>query len=543
MSESILRDRVPFEVVIADDKLMGKLWKKLSMPQRVILKATYGMPLDGPEELAAWAILNDNVTYDDLYYPTAIIQTEYEAREYRRIVGLIGRRSGKSYVTCFAALYEIIFGGHTKHAPEGQDIVVPYIAQDLATARKNMKMIYLLAKQVKMLAAQVEKMLPDLIAFKNGIQVIPEPPAIKTGRGVPIPVAILDEVGFWYKTSDNANPDFEVERAVSPAMFQFPNAKLFIISSPYTEEGLLWKAKRAGTGGKHVTDEAEKAAYKHTLVLQASTAAMANPELVKAGMRERLLEELGKDPDGFVREYGARFVTAISGFLPQALVQAALDPGVKERNRADIEKALVQPYYVAAMDPATRNDSWSFTIFHRDQHGRLIQDLLRVWKPNKKAGISLNPAAIMSDISELCEAWGIKMIFSDQWSHDALRVIANQFKLSIVEVPFAGTKKAKMWTTFLQLLRQGHLRLLDIPEQYQELVMLQKKMTANNSFQVSAPPNRHDDMATVCAIAVQQILDMAPRFATVKKDQTLFQEGLECIKRKRLVASSEGVWI
>jgi hypothetical protein len=542
MSTTTLKERIPFEVVVADDKLMGKLWKKLSIPQQVILKATYGLPLANDSELAAWAILCDNVKYDDLYFPTQIVKTPYEAKEYRRIVGLIGRRSGKSYVTCFAALYEVIFGGHTTRVPEGQDIVVPYIAQDLATAKKNMRMIYLLARQVKMLEAQIDKALPDVIAFKNGISVIPEPPAIKTGRGVPIPVAILDEVGFWYKTSDNANPDFEVERAVRPAMTQFPDAKMFIISSPYTEEGILWKAKKAGTGGQFIP-QGELNEFKNTLVLQASTAAMANPELVRAGLKDRLEEELAADPDGFVREYGARFVTAISGFLPAALVNAATDAGVRERKREDVEKHLVRPFYMAAMDPATRHDSWAFTIFHRDQHGRLVQDVIREWKPNKKAGISLNPAAIMAEIAELCEGWRINTIYSDQWSHDALRVIANQFKLAIIEVSFAGTKKAQMWTTFLQLLRQGHLRLLDVPEMYQQLVQLQKKPLANGSFQVSAPPNRHDDLATVCAIAAKQVMDIAPRFAEIKKEKTLFDEGLENIRKRRQLASEEGVWV
>jgi hypothetical protein len=317
---------------------------------------------------------------------------------------------------------------------------------------------------------------------------------------------------------------------------------MFIISSPYTEEGILWKAKRAGTGGVHAAPE-DRPQFANTLVLQASTAAMSNPELVKAGMRERLQEELARDPDGFVREYGARFVTAISGFLPAVLVQAAIDTNVKERKRESIEQHLVRPFYVAAMDPATRHDSWTFTIFHKDQHGRLIQDLLREWKPNKKAGISLNPATIMADISELCEKWGINIIYSDQWSHDALRVIAQQFKLAIVETPFAGSAKSKMWTTFLQLLRQGHLRLLDIPEQYQQLVQLQKKLLAGNTFQVFAPPNRHDDIATVCAIAVKQVMDLSPRFAEVKKEKTLYEEGMECIRRRRQTASAEGIWV
>lgn len=545
MAEAVLRDRVPFSIVIDDAKLMGKLWKKLSLPQQVVLKAAYGLPLNTDEEMAAWAILNDNVQYDDLYFPTQIAHTAYEPKEYQTIVGLIGRRSGKSFMSCFAAIYEIIFGGHTHpdRVLEGQEVIVPYVAQDLNTAKANMATIKLLCNQVPMLKGQLVKVLPDVIEFANGIKVIPEPPAIKTGRGFAIPLAILDEVGFWYKTSDNANPDFEVVRAISPAMAQFhPYGKMFIISSPYTEEGILWRYSKAGTAGINAASD-ERKEFEDVLVMQASTAAMANPTLVRTGLRKFLEKEVAKDPSGFVREYGARFVTAISGFLPAALVQAAIDAGVKERRRTDIEQALVSPYYLAAMDPATRADHWAFTIFHRDQHGRLIQDLLRVWVPNKKAGISLNPAAIMAEIAELCEAWNIKTIFSDQWSHDALHAIARQFRLSVVEVPFSGTNKAKMWTNFLQLLRQGHLRLLDIPEQYQQLVQLQKRLSSNNTFQVSAPPNRHDDIATVCAIAARQVMDISPRFATLKKEPSLYDEGLECIKRKRLISSSEGVWV
>jgi hypothetical protein len=522
---------------------MGKLWRKLSMPQQVVLKAAYGLPIENEEELAAWAIFNDNVQYDDLYFPTQIIKTDYSPREYRQIVGLMGRRSGKSYISCFAAVYEIIFGGHTNplYIEPGQEIVVPYIAQDLATAKANMATIKILCNQVPMLAQQIVKTLPDVIEFRNGIKVVAEPPAIKTGRGFAIPLAILDEVGFWYKTTDAANPDFEVVRAIRPSMFQFPHAKMFIISSPYTEEGILWEAKRAGTGGQFAALE-ERAAFQDTLILQASTGAMANPKYDKTA-RTRLAEEQAADPEGFVREFGARFVSAISGFLPQTLVQAAIDTHVKERKRSEIEKALVQPYYVGAMDPATRGDSWTFTIFHRDQHGRLVQDLLRVWTPSKKNGIVLNPAVIMAEISELCERWNIKTIYSDQWSHDALRVIAQQFKLAIIETPFAGTAKSKMWTTFLQLLRQGNLRLLDIPEQYQQLVQLQKKMGAQGNMQISAPPNRHDDIATACAIAVKQTMDMTPRFAVPKKEKTLYDEGLESIKRRREMATSEGVWV
>ena len=541
---SILRDRIPFAAVVADKKLMGKIWNTLSMPQQVVLKAAYGQPLTTNEEMAAWAILNDNVKSDELYYPTAIIPTPYEPREYRTVVGLIGRRSGKSFISCFAALYEIIFGGHTNpnHILEGQEVIVPYVAQDLATAKINMRTIALLAKMVPMLEDQIAKSLPDVIEFKNGIKVIPEPPVIKTGRGVAIPFAILDEVGFWYKTSDAVNPDVEVERAISPAMTQFPNRKMFIISSPYTEEGILWEYSKAGTAGIHAPLD-KKAKYANALVMQASTAAMANPTLIRAGLKDTLEEEQAKDPEGFIREYGARFVSAISGYLPQHLVQAAIDKGVGLRKRAEIEKHLLVPFYIAAMDPAFRHDSWAFTIFHRDQFGRVIQDVLQVWTPNKKRGIILNPAIIMSEIDELCKAWNVKFIYSDQAHFDSLQQIALQFKLPITEVPFTGASKAGIFGSLLSMLRQGNLRLLDNDAQYQQLVQLQKKMTAMGGIQISAPKGRHDDIACALALGISKAMSAYPRFAVVKKEKTLFDEGLDCIRRKREHASSEGVWV
>lgn len=537
----MIKDRLPFATCIADPKLMGRIWKDLSVPQQTILLAAYGLDLPSDAHRAAWSILNDNVKYDELYFPTAIIPTDYEPTEYDTVVGLIGRRSGKSYVSCFAALYEIIFGGHVSRVKEGQQIIVPYVAQDIETAKINMATIVILAKEAK-LDSQIKQAHPKFITFKNGITVVPEPPTIKTGRGVAIPVAILDEVGFWYKTSENANPDFEVKRAITPAMAQFhPYGKMFVISSPYTEEGILWEASKAGTSGRNATHDDKRKAYNRTLVMQASTGAMSNPALI--GVREFLEKESVSDPEAFIREYGARFVTAISGYLPAALVQAATDAGVSERSRKELEKTHAIPFYVAAMDPAHRHDSWAFTICHRDQYGRVVQDVLKVWKPNKKAGIVLNPAEILAEIAAICSEWRIKHIFSDMTHLESLQQIALGLKLTISEVSMAGRRKQEIFGSFKQMLLQGNIRLLDIPEQYQQLVQLQKKLGAQGLVQISAPPNRHDDIACALVMAINQSLTAYPKFAVQKKVPTIFDEGIEQIRRKRILAETDGVWL
>lgn len=552
---TVITGRIPFSRVISDDNLMGLAWKELSVPQQVILKAAYGLKLETPEEMRAWAILNDKVDYDELYRPMVVGEQPYVRKQYKTVVGLIGRRSGKSHISCFAALYEIVFGGHMQHVKtvkrrqkdgtvkeSRQEVIVPYIAQDLPTAKANMIYIKLFAEMSPVLADQIVNENSNVIEFANGIKVQPEPPVLKTGRGVAIPVVILDEVGFWYKTAESANPDFEVLRAVRASMAQFPNRKRFIISSPYTEEGILWDYAQAGTMGQNCKNEQDKKKYRTTLVMQASTAAMENPQLIKAGIIETLEEEQAADPDGFVREYGARFVSSIGGYLHSDVVKRAIISGRTEMRRQDIEREQMVPFYVATMDPAFRVDSWAFSIFHRNMHGKVVQDVLRVWTPSKKLKIVLDPAAIMQEIAGLCEQWGITTIHSDQYQLETLQQIALNHRLAIVGVDFTGKSKAKVFGSLAMLLQQDNLELLDQPIIYQQLVTIQKKLGAMGNVQISAPPGKHDDVACCIALGCNMALTSYPSVKVEKKKaKTLYEEGLECIQRKMLAGAGEWV--
>lgn len=525
---------IPFADVVADPKLMGPIWATLSLPQQTALKIFYGLPLEG-RELDVWAIFNDSVTYDELGYPLSVVPVPYEPKEYDLLVGILGRRAGKSStLTAFAVLYEILFGGHMDHVTPGQDVVVPYIAQDLATAKANMIYIALLAKQVPLLDQQIVSSSRDKIEFRNGITVLPEPPAIKTGRGFAMPVVIGDEVGFWYRTAEAANPDYEVQRAVSYAQLQFPRAKQFLISTPYTEEGLLYDYWKAGTGGMKLPVE-DRAEYEDALVLQASTAAMENPKIT----RKRLAKLQKDDPDAFIRESLTRFVAAISGFLPLELVERATRGHGTARTRQQNEEHGLRPLYVAAMDPAFRHDTFAFTIFHVDQHGVVVQDLLKTWTPDQKLGIRLDPAEILRELGQICQQWGISTIYSDQYQLEALQQLALQHSLSIIGNDFTGKSKAKMYGSLLHLLRTDKLHLLDLPVVYQQLTQLQKKLNAMGHVQIAAPQGRHDDVASVIALGTTVALMHLPSMTTPTKPKSLFQEGLECIKRRQQTALQE----
>jgi len=527
---------IPFADCIADPLLLKTLWDDLSIPQQVSLKAFYGLPLVSDKELDTWAVLQDSCVYDALGYPTSITRIPYTPREYSLLVGILGRRSGKSStITALAVLYEALFGGHLAEVQPGQDVVIPYIAQDLATAKANMIFIALLAQRVPMLAAQIISASRDKIELKNGITILPEPPAIKTGRGFAMPVVIGDELGFWYRTAEAANPDYEVQRAVSYAQLQFSRSKQFLISTPYTEEGLLWDYYRAGTAGyKAALDDRDE--YADCLVLQASTAAMENPRITK----KKLQSILADDPEAFIRESLARFVHSISGFLPSDLVFEATNGNKAERTRAENEASQVMPMYVCAIDPAFRVDSFAMTIMHMDTQGNVVQDMLRTWTPDAKAGIRLDPEAIITEIGNIVHRWNISTVFSDQYQLEALNQLALRHNFSVVGYDFTGRSKAKIYGSLLHLLRTKKIQLLDIPIITSQLTQLQKKLNPLGQISVAAPPGKHDDVASVIALGALMALQNMPHVKPIVKTQTLFEAGVECIQRR--AAQATEVW-
>jgi hypothetical protein len=536
----IFKKRTPLSVVVGDDKLMGKLWKQLSVPQQTIIKALYGLPLNSVDEQKAWAVLNDNCKIDSLGFVEEWWAYPYEPKEYQELVALIGRRSGKSYITCFIALYEIIFGGHAAHVKDGQEFVIPYIAQDLSTARVNMRTIALLAKEVPFLAATLVDEKPNFLKFANNLTVQIEPPRIKTGRGWAMPIIIMDEVGFWATSDEAADPDYEVQRAVSPSTFQFPHRKMLIISSPYTEVGLLWEYYKAGTDGRKLAkDDLSKPQYKDSLVLRSSTAAMENPTM-KGFMRSQMEKEQARDPEGFVREYLARFVKTVSSFILGSDVDKCTQKEHKELSPQEVLSEGWIPSFVATMDPAFKQDEFAFTIMHNDHKGQIVQDVLKTWTPNKKLGLEINPETVMAEIARECKRWDISIIYSDQYQLEALQQIALRHGLVVIKYDFTARSKARMYGSLNTLLRTGTIKLLNHHKIYQQLTRLTMKRSAQNTIQISAPEGEHDDVATVVAMAADLAIQFRPsQQKELKKEPTLWEQGLAQIEAKKIGARSD----
>jgi hypothetical protein len=526
-------ERVPFDVAISDDKLLGKHFKTLSAPQRTVLKAFNGLPL-AEEELMHWAILQDSCTYDALGYVTSWTPVAYTPRKYDELVAILGRRSGKTdRITATQMAYEALLGGHMAYVEKGQDVQILFIAQDKEMAASHLNFVFNAMNSSPYLKSEIAKFNADALILKNGLKIVPAANSITSSRGLAVPGWCGDEVGFWYTDAKSANPDYEVDRAVEYAMSQFPNSFKFITSTPYTKEGMLWEAHKAGTNGHKLADPDDRIEYEGTLVVHASTAAMRNPRM----NQKRFVKLQKKDPEAYIRESLARFVDSISGFLNSSLVESAIareadGRGIKERPRVD--GAL----YVAAMDPAFRHDHFAFTVMHHDMKDGIVQDYFHEWIP--ELGIPLNPKTVLSEIKLVLDRYGVTVIYSDQYQLESLQQLAADMGFTIQGVDFTSGSKAKIYGSLAQLVNQRRIKFLDDPSIYDQLVVLEKKRTPGGVVQIAAPPGKYDDAAAACALCVNQCIWLLPQIAVAKQTtKTHVQEGLDQIQRKRREAQED----
>lgn len=494
--------RISFEESIAEPLLFQSAYKALSVPQAAALRIFYGLPLND-QQLEWWSVSQEACLYDELFRVVGITAVEYVPREYSRATLCIGRRGAKtSGFSSFVIAYEALCGGHSDRVKKGQDFIALQVAQDLSTARANLKQhIIPILESSKIGAKELQdasgklNVTAEQARLKTGALITVAPPSMKI-RGAAIAVCAMDEVAYWPSDSDAAQPDTEVERAVTPAMAQFPFRKLVKTSTPYTKEGLIWRDFQIGTQGCKLPAH-KRGPFKNFLLLHSSTSGMQNPVVEESFLKEQF--EL--DPAAYAREYGAQFADSISGFLNTQLLRESVAPDVYER--AYDNRWL----YVAALDPAFRTDAFAFTIGHYEPRG-FVQDVIRHFKP--ELGIPLSPSWVLDQIIPLCNSYGISTAYSDQYQLESLNQLAQDRGLFLERVVFSAGSKANMYGNFQQLLNQKRLHLLDHPEQLMELQRLEKTLQSQGGVKIAAPPGKHDDLATTCALCAWKAQGLTP---------------------------------
>jgi hypothetical protein len=531
--EDVSRERVAFADAISHPKLLKKPWEMLSLPQQVVLKSFYGLPLETEQEIIYWSAFQGAGIFDELGYLQGIShQVPYSPKEYEILTAILGRRSGKSdRIGGFSAAYEILLGGHTKFirraavdedgkkvkGSEDQDVFWLYIAQDLGTAMTNMKFVLGPIDESPVLRRYVDYRNTDEVGFKNGIKLRPEPPTIRTGRGVPVIGISMDEFAFWYKDSKSANPDFEVVRALEYSLSQFPNAKQLRLSTPWTKEGMLFQAHEHGTEGKklkcekcessticvHVAEDRED--HEGHLVVQAPTAMMGNPFITR-----KFLKRKARDKEAFARESLTKFVDSQTSFLTWASIERAIDRKLESRHKIDGVD------YIVAIDPAFRRDSFAITVVHHEKERGIVQDFVFGMTP--EPGERLNPARVLDKVKEVAEFWGTTYVWSDQYHLESLQALAEERDFAIIGEDLTVKSKPQVMNNLASLLNQSRMRLLDHGGTEGQLKRLRKTLGPTGYERIAAPNGEHDDFATVLALAATKALELPPAEVNTNAD-------------------------
>lgn len=450
---------------------------EISPQQEICLRALYGLPLSRgriktrqfKDERFHW--VQEGTAQ---WFRRATGRSEYLAQEYREAGFYLGARSGKDdKLASNIAIYEACFRPHKLSV--GERAVIPIIAKDKrqATVAYN----YVLGKLSASSALKelIGNLKTDEIELNNGVTIAVWTCSFRALRGISIPCAILDEVAVWFDEETKANPATEVIRSVRRGMATFPDPKLIKISSPYAKTGPVWD------------DCSHRKELKDVLIMNVPSWEM-NPALTD----EALLMEFRRDPVFFWREFGAKFVDAVSPLVPPEKVDAAVTKGQAER-----EPDLHRSHYHAVIDAAFRRDDFTFSIGHRGPNGAVV-DFVRVWEGSRKSPVQMKDA--MSEITATARRYGVATVVGDQYCSEPIRQALAEHGMGFSEYTFTANSKQQIFGTLRTLLMSGGLELPDHPMTVEQIKSLEITSGPGGVLRVQGQQGRKDDCATVAAL-------------------------------------------
>jgi hypothetical protein len=575
--------RIPFIEAINEPRLFkdhfwgnkAKGWPGLSFPQQAALMATYGLELSDEKDERGFSRLQyfwasqGYGTYDDLGFLTGVeIPGPYVPKEYRELWMIAGVRSGKSSIADTATAYEAVCGGHEEFLKKGTRAFSFQVAQDLKSARKSITTIKSVLDMVPMLTtpymgpgaikgkSRMGEPLAERIDLWNGMSIVTMPPAVKTVRGYDSPCAVLDEIGVWPTEEGSANADYDVYDQVMSRQGQFEFPKIFGLSSPWIMSGILYDRAIAGTDGRNIIcadcevkpsamrpvpcemciDSREEFADK--LVYKLPTGAFNNPVLKTSWLKAKK----AVSPQNFRRECLAEFQPSTQSFLDQQYVDECVDRGISEREvitRDPRAKSFV-PIYVAALDSGFKHDAFAFGIGHADEHGKVVIDLVRQFKP--VAGQPNNPTEVLKAITPLMQKYGCISALADQNEFYSLSDLAAQQGWFIENLPFSTESKLGIFGNLQTLVNLRKIRLLDRQDVLHELKALQRTISSSGNIKIGAPAGLHDDLAVIIALLASRAVLLNPTVMEPKKDES-YQDLIDRqIARKHKALKLEGSW-
>lgn len=441
--------------------------------------------------------------------------TRFYDAERRQSVWRVGRRGGKSSTICRVVVCEAYYGAH--EWPDDDEGVVMIISADQKQAKARLRSCAVLLREMKIEHDQTA----DELRFQNyrGQRVVirVHSASISSVVGCTCICAVLDEVARWGENDRTGNPSEAILESLIPTMATQPHAKIFMISSPMSEEDLHAKAFDEGNTSFQTVH------FAPTWV--------ANPTLT-----EDYCHKLAKTEREFLREYAAIPQSMFEeGFYELEDLTTASDPerapiGVSFVDGAHLKTDAGKPIgatpgeraYFMAVDPAFRRDAFGVAIAHAEPfNGRMSIVLDYVDELRGKAGQPLSPETAIAICASLRTIWpGPRVIRGDQASADVLRALFAQ--KGIVYVDEAWTQQSILETheRVRTLLRDRRLFLPKFGALQRQMVQLGLKRSPTGADQLVARDGHVGDAASAAVAAIAEAWEWAGMGAGEQKPAT-----------------------
>lgn len=296
---------------------------------------------------------------------------------------------------------------------------------------------------------------------------------------------IFDEAPRMLGEEDGVVNFDDARRAVLGRLL--PGAQLVAIGSPWAPRGPIYEAVQE-KGGKP---------SRHLVIVRAPAHHM-NPVWWTP---ERIEELKARDDQAYRTDVLAEFADPESSLFASAELDAVTRSGALYVERQEGHD------YVAAMDPGTRGNAWTLAISTRR---KCIDDALKhsvvlakQWQGSKASPLS--PEKVLEEIAAICLTYGITWAWTDQWSADALRAIAQRYALSLAIETVTAAKKVELYEGLRTRLAAREVELPDDPRVRADLLAIRKKVTMNG-IAIELPrtaDGRHCDFAPAIALSLQ----------------------------------------
>lgn len=396
----------------------------------------------------------------------------------KELICAVGRGGGKDSIAGALATFIATTGDFTRLRP-GEKATVMCLASDRDQAgiaynycRANLEETPLLAP----LLAKPPR--GDRIELRNRAEIVVQTNNIRSPRGRTICCAIYDECAHWLG-EDYANPDTEIDNAVTPGLMRFPGSLKIIISSVHRRAGLLHDRY-----ARHFGKDDD-----NTLVVL-GTALQFNPTLDAAEIER----QLALDPEKAGAEYLSQWRDDLTNFLDRMLVEAAIDRGVVARPP---QHGVT---YVGFTDPSGgRGDAFTAAVGHRDGAVLVIDALYERRAP-------FDSDATIDEVAALLKSYGVNTVRGDDYGADltvaAFRrrgITYKNLKLGDAEGKQGRLNRSEIYLNSVGLFTAGRVRLLDNPRLVHQLISLERRTARSSGHDtVDHPAGGHDDIANAC---------------------------------------------